>query len=95
MRETMASSTKGSRISIVKEVKKIIADSMSANLKPEEITEDMHLEKDLGLDSLDRYEVAMTIWCKWELEEIETEDLRTIMTVKEVIDIVKKSLLSI
>ena len=62
----------------------------------EEINRDMHLEEDLAFDSLDRHELAIQIWNKFELEEeLDPSELQNIKTVEDVLAFVKKYILSI
>ena len=82
------------RWDIHKAVKELVSKSSGFDVK--EIKVDMHLEKDLGMDSLDRHELALTVWAKFELEaNIPPDELRKITTVKEMIEVIKKYTLSI
>ena len=75
-------------------VKAMIAELSAWEVK--DIRVDMHLEKDLGLDSLDRYELGIRAWSTFELEEdIPPETLRSITTVREMVDVITKYTLSI
>ena len=79
---------------IHKAVKELISKSSGFDLK--EIRVHMRLEEDLGMDSLDRHELALMVWAKFELEEdIPPDELRTITTVKGMIETIKKYTLSI
>ena len=94
MRETMASNTKGSKWDITYSVKLIVAEVSQWEVK--DIRVDMHLEKDIGLDSLDRHELALIAWSRFELEEdIPPDELRKITTVRELSDVIIKYTLSI
>ena len=75
------------RESVAEDIKKIIAESLSA--KVEEIKEDSKFVDDLGADSLDIVELVMAIETKFNIE-IPDEDAQKIKTVGDAIDYVFK-----
>ena len=91
----MESNTKRSKWNISKEVKKVIADTLAGVMSPKDIEDYLSLEKDLGLDSLDRHEIIMTLETKFDLEEIPLEELRGVKTVKGAIELIGKYIISI
>ena len=74
-------------------VKKIIA--KYTGYECEEITNDMELEKDLGCDSITRYEISTAVEAVFELEDIPIDEITGAVTVQDIIDIVKKYTLAI
>lgn len=70
-----------------KKIKQIIAEQLGLN--EDEIAENASLLDDLGADSLDIVELVMAMEEEFEME-IPDEDAEKIVTVKDVIDYVKK-----
>lgn len=90
----MASNMKRSKWDITYRIKELISEVSAWEVK--DIRVDMHLENDLGLDSLDRHELALMAWSSFELEEnIPPDDLRKVTTVREMSDMITKYTLSI
>lgn len=71
---------------MLEKVKKIMVEKLS--LQEEIITEDANFSEDLGVDSLDLYELVMAFEEEFEVE-IPPEDLETIQTVGDVIEYLK------
>ena len=70
-----------------KKIKQIIAEQLGLN--EDEIADSASLLDDLGADSLDIVELVMAMEEEFEME-IPDEDAEKIVTVKDVIDYVKK-----
>lgn len=70
-----------------KKIKQIIAEQLGLN--EEEIAESASLLDDLGADSLDIVELVMAMEEEFEME-IPDEDAEKIVSVKDVIDYVKR-----
>lgn len=70
-----------------KKIKQIIAEQLGLN--EDEIADNASLLDDLGADSLDIVELVMAMEEEFEME-IPDEDAEKIVTVKDVIDYVKK-----
>ncbi|MFO1464809.1 MAG: acyl carrier protein [bacterium] len=70
-----------------KKIKQIIAEQLGLN--EDEINENASLLDDLGADSLDIVELVMAMEEEFEME-IPDEDAEKIVTVKDVIDYVKR-----
>jgi len=70
-----------------KKIKQIIAEQLGLN--EEEIADSASLLDDLGADSLDIVELVMAMEEEFEME-IPDEDAEKIVTVKDVIDYVKR-----
>ena len=70
-----------------KKIKQIIAEQLGLN--EDEVAEGASLLDDLGADSLDIVELVMAMEEEFEME-IPDEDAEKIVTVKDVIDYVKK-----
>ncbi len=70
-----------------KKIKQIIAEQLGLN--EDEIAESASLLDDLGADSLDIVELVMAMEEEFEME-IPDEDAEKIVTVKDVIDYVKR-----
>ena len=67
-------------------LREIIADVMS--IEPDEITEDVSFENDLGADSLDLFQIVMGIEDAFDIE-IETEEAEKIVTVGDAVEQIK------
>lgn len=65
----------------------IIADQLG--ISTDEISENTKLASDLGVDSLEIFEVVMTLEEKFGIE-IPNEDIEGITTVKDIVDYVNK-----
>lgn len=61
----------------------------------ENLTLDLDLEEDLGYDSVDSVELLLALEDAFDLEDINTDELEGVHTVQDVVDLVKKYLLSI
>lgn len=62
-------------------IKKLVAENLG--IEEETITENASFKKDLGVDSLDLFELVMALEEEYDLE-IPTEDLEKLTTVGEV-----------
>lgn len=62
-------------------IKKLVAENLG--IEEETITENSSFKKDLGVDSLDLFELVMALEEEYDLE-IPTEDLEKLTTVGEV-----------
>ena len=69
-------------------LREIIADVMS--IEPDEITEDVSFENDLGADSLDLFQIVMGIEDAFDIE-IETEESEKIVTVGDAVEQIKNA----
>jgi len=74
-------------MSLDKKIKQIIAEQLGLN--EDEIADGASLLDDLGADSLDIVELVMAMEEEFEME-IPDEDAEKIVTVKDVIDYVKR-----
>ncbi len=66
---------------------KIIADQLNANVA--EITEETKFKEDLGADSLDLFELIMTLEDEYSIE-IPQEELEGLKTVGSVVEFLKE-----
>lgn len=71
---------------MLEKIKEIIADQLNVDVA--EINENSNFKEDLGADSLDLFELVMSLEEEYEIE-IPSEDLEKIATVKDVIDYIK------
>lgn len=69
-------------------LREIIADVMS--IDPEEITEDVSFENDLGADSLDLFQIIMGIEDAFDIE-IDTDEAEKIVTVGDAVEQIKNA----
>lgn len=69
------------------ELKSIIAEELS--IDESRITEEASFKEDLGADSLDLFELVMSLEDKFGIE-IPSEDLEQLETVKDVVDYVEE-----
>lgn len=69
------------------ELKSIIAEELS--IDESRITEDASFKEDLGADSLDLFELVMSLEDKFGIE-IPSEDLEQLETVKDVVNYVEE-----
>ncbi len=69
-------------------LREIIADVMS--IDPDEITEDVAFENDLGADSLDIFQIIMGIEDAFDIE-IDTDDAEKIVTVGDAVEQIKNA----
>ena len=74
-------------MSLDKKIKQIIAEQLGLN--EDELSDEASLIDDLGADSLDIVELVMAMEEEFEME-IPDEDAEKIVTIKDVIDYVKK-----
>ncbi|HEX5034169.1 MAG TPA: acyl carrier protein [bacterium] len=74
-------------MSLDKKIKQIIAEQLGLN--EDEVADGASLLDDLGADSLDIVELVMAMEEEFEME-IPDEDAEKIVTVKDVIDYVKR-----
>ncbi len=72
---------------MLEKMKEIIADQL--NLDGVEITEESNFKDDLGADSLDLFELVMSLEEEFGVE-IPSEDLEKIVTVGDVIEYLKE-----
>lgn len=72
---------------MLEEIKAIIAENLG--IDEEKITEESLFNEDLGADSLDLFEMVMSLEDKFGIE-IPTEDLEGIKTVGDVVDYIKE-----
>lgn len=70
-------------------LREIIADVMS--IEPDEITEDVSFENDLGADSLDIFQIIMGIEEEFDIE-IANEDAEKIISVGDAVEQIKNAL---
>ena len=75
---------------IFDKVQDIIAEQFSVN--KEEVTQDSLLEDDLGADSVDLVDLAVTLEQEFNLEETEESVLSAIKTVGDVVDYIARAL---
>lgn len=68
-------------------MKKIIVEQLSLD-NPDTITPEASFKEDLGVDSLDLFELVMALEEEYGVE-IPSEDLENILTVQDVIDYLK------
>ena len=61
------------------------------DVTPEQITEETNFLQDLSADSLDFVELVMNIEDAFGLPEIGEDDIRSIQTVGDLVDYVKKT----
>ena len=73
---------------IFDKVQDIIAEQFSVD--PETVTPDSALEDDLGADSVDLVDLAVTLEQEFNLPETEENVLGTIKTVSDVVDYIAK-----
>lgn len=71
---------------MLERIKEIIAEHL--NLDVAEITEETSFKDDLGADSLDLFEVIMSIEEEFDIE-VEAEEVANLNTVSEVMDYLK------
>ena len=71
----------------INEIKALIAEQL--NKKPEEITEDKEIVKDLGADSLDVIEMLMSLEEKYEIT-VPEEEVVNIKTVGDIMDFIEE-----
>ena len=71
---------------MLEKIKEMLADQL--NVDAEEITAETSFKEDLGLDSLDLFELVMALEEEYDLE-IPSEELETITTVGAVIAYLK------
>ena len=69
-------------------LREIIADVMS--IEPDEITEDVSFENDLGADSLDLFQIVMGIEDAFDIE-IDNEEAEKIVTVGDAVEQIKNA----
>lgn len=69
-------------------IKEVIEEALDINAK--ELTLDTSLIKDLGVDSLDLFQIITGIEEKFDIE-ISDEDLRSIDTIKDVLEKIKNT----
>lgn len=74
---------------IFEKVKAIICEQFDVD--PENITEDTSFIDDLGADSLDVVELAMTMEDEFGLPELTEDDVKNIHTVGELVDFINKA----
>ncbi len=67
---------------MLEKIRKILEEQL--NIDPEDVTEDASFRDDLGVDSLDMFELIMILQDEYDFE-IPTEDLEDLNTVGDVI----------
>lgn len=72
---------------MLEEIKTIIAENLGIDV--EKITEESSFNEDLGADSLDLFEMVMSLEDKFGIE-IPTEDLEGMGTVGDVVNYIKE-----
>ena len=75
---------------VLKKLKKII--SQQFDVDEASITEDTEFQADLGADSLDVVELAMSVEAEFGLGEIQEEDIRGVQTVGDLAAYIQKEL---
>lgn len=68
-------------------IREIIAEQMASD--PEEITENSSFKDDIGADSLDLFEITMALEEEFEIEDIPTDELEDIVTVRDLMEYLK------
>lgn len=71
---------------MLEKIREIICDQL--NVDASEVTPDASFKDDLGADSLDLFELVMTLEDEYDLE-IPTDDLMKIVTIGDVIEYLK------
>lgn len=74
---------------IIEKIKDLICEQFDVD--PESITEDTNFLQDLSADSLDFVELIMNIEDTFSLPEIGEEEIRSIQTVGDLVEYVKKT----
>ncbi len=74
---------------IFNKIKELICEQF--DIDPEMITENTNFLQDLSADSLDFVELVMNIEDSFGLPEISEDDIRSIQTVGDLVDYVKKT----
>lgn len=71
---------------VVEKVKKVIADQLS--MEVEEVNLESTFTDDLGVDSLEIFEIVMSLEEEFEIE-IPNEDIENIKTIQDIVNYVK------
>jgi len=71
---------------ILEKVKKVIANQLS--MEVEEINVESTFSEDLGVDSLEIFEIVMSLEEEFEIE-IPNEDIENIKTIQDIVNYVK------
>ena len=71
---------------IFEKLREIIAEQFATD--PEEITLDTNFVDDLCADSLDIVELTMALEEEFDLPEVDDEELKTLVTVGDVVDFI-------
>lgn len=74
---------------IFNKIKELICEQF--DIDPEQITKETNFLQDLSADSLDFVELVMNIEDSFGLPEISEDDIRSIQTVGDLVDYVKKT----
>ena len=74
---------------IFQKIKELICEQF--DVEPDSITEDTNFLQDLSADSLDFVELVMNIEDTFGLPEIGEDEIRSIQTVGDLVDYVKKT----
>ncbi len=74
---------------IFNKIKELICEQF--DIEPERITEETNFLQDLSADSLDFVELVMNIEDSFGLPEISEDEIRSIQTVGDLVDYVKKT----
>ena len=71
---------------IFKTIQSLIAEQFA--VEPEEVTMDTSLEEDLGADSVDLVELVMAMEEKFEIGEVQEEELGSLKTVGDAVNFI-------
>lgn len=72
---------------MLEKIKELVADNLGVDAAT--ITENSSFKEDLGADSLDLFELVMTLEEEYEIE-IPTDDLEQIVTVEDVVNYINE-----
>ena len=72
---------------MLEKMKKMLADML--NIEVDSITNETSFKEDLGADSLDLFELVMALEDEYSIE-LPTEELQKIVTVGDVLELLKK-----
>ncbi|MBO4410916.1 MAG: acyl carrier protein [Lachnospiraceae bacterium] len=73
---------------MLEKIKEILAEQL--NINPDDVTEDSSFRDDLGVDSLDLFELLMSLEEEYGFE-IPAEDMEKLATVGDVIEYLQKN----
>lgn len=75
---------------VLEKIKEIICSQF--DVEPDKITEETNFLTDLGADSLDVVELTMNVEDAFHIPEVGEEDIRNILTVRDLADYVTKAM---